>query len=100
MAAHLISFAHIPSTLQGVPPLRVRLPLPVFDEEDALGCGLEVLAVRGTSLKNRDLSGASLQGLQLEGLKLTSCDLTGADLTGANLRGAILRDCALAGALV
>lgn len=98
MTAHQISFARIPSTLQGVPPMKVRLPLPVFEEEDALGCALEVLAQRGTHLKDRDFSGASLQGLQLQGLRLTSCDLTGADLTGANLRGAVLRDCSWTGA--
>ena len=100
MTATQISFAFIPSKLQGVPPLKVRLPLPVFEKEDALGCALELIAQRGTHLKHRDLSGASLQGLQLQGLMLTSCDLTGADLTGADLRGATLRDCALMDARV
>lgn len=98
MTAPQISFARIPSKLQGVPPLKVRLPLPVFEKEDALGCALEVLAQRGIHLKHRDLSGASLQDLQLRGLRMTCCDLTGADLTGADLRGATLRDCAWTGA--
>lgn len=98
MIANQISFVRIPSTVQGVPPLKVRLPLPVFEKEDALGCALEFLAQCGTHLQSRDLSGASLQGLQLQGLRLTACDLTGADLTGADLRGATLHDCAWTGA--